>query len=195
MAWRGPECASFTLARPWFAPKSSPARKRKAPSSRITSIGPSRSRTSRRTGYWHCGAGRVPRSRHVSALGPQLAANIVAYRNQNGPFRSRAKLRKVPRLGPKAFEQADGLVHVSQLADHFVKNPADLVKVHQHVTVTVTEVDVPRKRIGLSMKSQPDVGTARPAGPRSQPARKPSPAPANDWFSQALARAKGRTGS
>jgi len=46
----------------------------------------------------------------------------------------------------------DGLVHISQLADGFVKNPADVVSVHQHVKVRVMEVDVARKRISLSMK-------------------------------------------
>jgi uncharacterized protein len=51
----------------------------------------------------------------------------------------------------------DGLVHISQLADAFVKNPADIVKVGQRVTVTVTEVDIPRKRIALSMKAKPDL--------------------------------------
>ena len=49
----------------------------------------------------------------------------------------------------------DGLVHVSQLSDRFVKNPGDVVKVHQKVIVTVLEVDMPRKRISLSMKSNP----------------------------------------
>ncbi|MBW3623487.1 MAG: RNA-binding transcriptional accessory protein [Armatimonadetes bacterium] len=49
----------------------------------------------------------------------------------------------------------DGLVHISHLADRFVKNPSEVVKVHQKVTVTVLQVDLPRKRIGLSMKSQP----------------------------------------
>jgi uncharacterized protein len=46
----------------------------------------------------------------------------------------------------------DGLVHISQLADGFVKNPADVVKVHQKVTVTVLDVDITRKRITLSLK-------------------------------------------
>ena len=213
---------------------------------------------------------------YVSGLGPQLAANIVAHRNENGPFSSRAQLKKVPRLGPKAFEQAagflrirdgknpldasavhpesyavvdtmakdlgctvrdlleqgslrdrlrldryvtdtvglptlrdiaaelakpgrdprsqfeafsfaegvhtlddlvpgmvlpgivtnvtafgafvdigvhqDGLVHISQLADRFVKDPSEIVKIQQKVTVTVVEVDAARKRIALSMK-------------------------------------------
>lgn len=56
----------------------------------------------------------------------------------------------------------DGLVHISQLSDQFVKNPADVVKVGQKVQVTVMEVDLPRKRIGLSMKSKPEIGAARP---------------------------------
>jgi uncharacterized protein len=221
---------------------------------------------------------------YVSGLGPQLAKGIVEYRNEHGPFRSREELRKVPRLGPKAFEQAagflrvrdgenpldgsavhpesydvvdtmardlgcslvdlmkdeglrkkidlsryvtdtvgiptlsdivaelakpgrdpreqfeafgfaegvqkiedvrpgmklpgiitnitafgvfvdigvhqDGLAHISELSDGFVKKPADVVKVHQKVTVTVLDVDLQRKRISLSMKSgQPRAGS------------------------------------
>lgn len=217
---------------------------------------------------------------YVSGLGPQLAKSIIKYRNEHGPFRSREDLQEVPRLGPKAFEQAagflrirdgknpldgtavhpesyqvveamagdlgcsimdllsdeelrhridlskyvtetagiptltdilaelakpgrdprqgfeafafsgevqkiddlrpgmrlpgiitnvtafgafvdvgvhqDGLVHVSQLADRFVKNPRDVVKAQQQVTVTVLEVDLERRRISLSMKTNPD---------------------------------------
>jgi uncharacterized protein len=217
---------------------------------------------------------------YVSGLGPQLAGNIVSFRNENGPFGSRAQLKKVPRLGPKAFEQAagflripdgknpldasavhpesyaivdamakdlgcsvtdlmrdeslrskidlekyktesvglptlrdimselakpgrdprekfeafsfaegvnklddlevgmklpgivtnvtafgafvdvgvhqDGLVHVSQLSDRFIKDPSEAVKVHQRVFVTVMEVDIPRKRISLSMRTNPE---------------------------------------
>jgi protein Tex len=259
---------------------------------------------------------------YVSGLGPALAASIVAYRNENGPFKSRAELRNVPRLGPKAFEQAagflrirdgehpldasavhpesymivdtmacdlgstvkdllsnaalrqriqlqnyasetvglptlndimtelakpgrdprqqfevfafqsgvekmedlkpgmklpgivtnvtafgafvdigvhqDGLVHVSQLADRFVKDPAEVVKVHQKVMVTVTEVDLPRKRIALSMKAAPQIGPATSGrtspgqsspGPRPgmKPAAKPAPV---DWFTEAMNRGK-----
>ena len=46
----------------------------------------------------------------------------------------------------------DGLVHISQLANGFVKEPSDVVKVQQRVWVTVREVDLERKRISLSMK-------------------------------------------
>jgi uncharacterized protein len=215
---------------------------------------------------------------YVSGLGPGLAKAIVAYRDEHGPFESRKELKKVPRLGPKAFEQAagflrirdgknpldssavhpesyalveamarsvgcavqdlmkneelrkqidlkqyltdtvglptlndilnelskpgrdprerfevfaftsgvekiedvragmklpgiitnvtafgafvdigvhqDGLVHISQLANRFVKNPNDVVKVHQKVMVTVLDVDVKRKRVSLSMKGE-----------------------------------------
>jgi len=225
---------------------------------------------------------------YVSGLGPQLAKGIVGYRNEHGPFRSREGLRQVPRLGPKAFEQAagflrirdgenpldrsavhpesypivdamardlgcsvldlthdeklrkridlwqyisekvglptlndilfeltkpgrdpreqfepfrfaegvekiedvkpgmklpgivtnitafgvfvdigvhqDGLVHISEVSNRFVKNPGDVVKVHQRVLVTVLEVDLERRRISLSMKTsqpQPDAAAKR----------------------------------
>jgi uncharacterized protein len=254
---------------------------------------------------------------YVSGLGPALAEKIVAYRNENGPFKSRADLKRVPRLGPKAFEQAagflrihdgdqpldasavhpecypivdqmardltcsvndlmrdagrrqklqlgkyvtpavglptltdimtelakpgrdprqrfevftfqagvermedlkpgmklpgivtnvtafgafvdigvhqDGLVHISQLCDRFIKDPAEVVKVQQKVMVTVTEVDLPRKRIALSMKAAPSIGaattgkTAPPAG-RVRPPTQPAKPQAADWFTEALNR-------
>jgi uncharacterized protein len=49
---------------------------------------------------------------YVSGLGPHLASNILAFRNENGPFRSRAELQRVPRLGPKAFEQCAGFLRI-----------------------------------------------------------------------------------
>lgn len=58
----------------------------------------------------------------------------------------------------------DGLVHISQLSDTFVQNPADIVKPGQKVTVTVQEVDMPRKRIALSMKSNATVEAQRKPG-------------------------------
>jgi uncharacterized protein len=264
---------------------------------------------------------------YVSGLGPALAANIVAYRNENGPFKSRAELKKVPRLGEKAFEQAagflrirdgahpldasavhpesyeivdrmakdlncsvsdlmrdaglrqkiqlpkyvtetvglptltdilgelakpgrdprqkfevfsfqsgvekmedlkpgmklpgivtnvtafgafvdigvhqDGLVHVSQLSDRFIKDPAEVVKVSQRVTVTVTEVDLPRKRIALSMKAAPQIGASttgtrtspgapRPAGGGFNRPAQPTQPQAVDWFTAALNKNKGQ---
>jgi len=54
---------------------------------------------------------------YVSGLGPQLAQNIVAYRNENGAFKNRESLKKVPRLGDKAFEQAAGFLRIRN-AEH-----------------------------------------------------------------------------
>ena len=92
----------------------------------------------------------------------------------------------------------DGLVHVSQLADSFVKDPAAVVKPGQKVSVTVTEVDLARGRIALSMRSAPQLGAKTgQAGPRTSPGQArpasavaPAPRPqqslTNDWFSAAL---------
>jgi uncharacterized protein len=254
---------------------------------------------------------------YVSGLGPQLAKNIVKHRNEQGPFVSRGSLKKVDRLGPKAFEQAagflrirdgknpldatavhpesypvvqamagdlgcsimellndnelrqrieptkyvtetvgiptltdilaelakpgrdprepfetfafsrevqkiddlrpgmrlpgivtnvtafgafvdvgvhqDGLVHISQLADRFVKNPSDVVKAQQQVTVTVLEVDLERKRISLSMKANPEksaTGTKREAKPeRRSKVRRPKQAKGRDPFNNPFADA------
>lgn len=232
---------------------------------------------------------------YVSGLGPQLAKNIVSFRNENGPFHTRDALKKVPRLGLKAFEQAagflriidgtnpldagavhpesyhiveamaadlkctvsdlikdadlrrqidisgfvtakvgiptlqdilaelerpgrdprqsfepsgfaediasisdlkagmqlpgvvtnvtgfgafvdigvhqDGLVHISQLADRFVKDPAQVVQVRQKVNVTVLDVDLGRKRISLTMRSKP----AKPRNPAKKAADRTKP--------------------
>jgi len=62
---------------------------------------------------------------HVAGVGPKLAANIVAYRDANGPFQSRAVLRKVTGLGPKAFEQAAGFMRIQNGSD-----PLDVSAIH-----------------------------------------------------------------
>lgn len=232
---------------------------------------------------------------YVSGLGPALAQHIVTFRAENGPFMSREELKKVPRLGEKAFEQAagflrirhaenpldasavhperyqliqqiaadqgcsvsdlmkqperrkqiplekyvtdevglptlqdilaelakpgrdpreqfehfsftdgvhtiqdlrvgmqlpgivtnitnfgafvdigvhqDGLVHLSQLANRFVKDPNEVIKVQQKVMVTVTEVDVARNRIGLTMRTAENKAT-RPARTKKQGGQK-----------------------
>ena len=224
---------------------------------------------------------------YVAGLGPQLAKNIVSYRNENGPFKDRMSIKNVQRLGDKAYEQAagflrikgatnpldnsgvhpesyaivkqmakdlkceitdlvskehlrkqidhrkyetdtiglptlkdildelakpdrdpreqfevfefaegvnapedlkvgvklpgivtnvtnfgafvdvgvhqDGLVHISQLANQFVSDPSKVVSVQQKVMVTVTEVDLNRKRISLSMKTSKPTQQKRPA--------------------------------
>ena len=92
----------------------------------------------------------------------------------------------------------DGLVHVSQLSDSFVKDPHAIVKAGDVVKVRVVEVDVPRKRIGLSMKSDGgasarDQARERGAGP-SKPARGPmqaGPQGGGNAFADAL---KGKFG-
>ncbi|MCB0852310.1 MAG: RNA-binding transcriptional accessory protein, partial [Bacteroidetes bacterium] len=62
---------------------------------------------------------------YVSGLGPSLAQNIVTYREENGPFKTRSGLKKVPRLGDKAFEQAAGFLRIRN-----AKNPLDASAVH-----------------------------------------------------------------
>ncbi|MEO8075151.1 MAG: Tex family protein [Acidobacteriota bacterium] len=73
----------------------------------------------------------------------------------------------------------DGLVHVSQLADRFVKDPREVVKAGDIVTVRVIEVDLPRQRIALTMKLQPAIDrTTRPAATPKPAAPTPPTAPA-----------------
>lgn len=73
----------------------------------------------------------------------------------------------------------DGLVHISALADKFVKDPREVVKAGQVVKVKVMEVDLPRKRIGLSMRLTDDAAADKSAKPqdtrRNKPQRKPKP--------------------
>jgi uncharacterized protein len=62
---------------------------------------------------------------HVAGIGPKLATNIVTHRDTNGPFKSRAALRKVAGLGPKAYEQAAGFMRIRNGA-----NPLDESAIH-----------------------------------------------------------------
>ncbi len=62
---------------------------------------------------------------YISGLGPTLAQNIVEFRSQNGAFRARAELKKVPRMGEKAFEQCAGFLRIREAA-----NPLDNTGVH-----------------------------------------------------------------
>jgi len=94
----------------------------------------------------------------------------------------------------------DGLVHISQISDDFVKNPAEFLKVGQKVQTTVMEVDLPRKRIALSLKTKVDLTPRDPKGAtgdrRGQGGRgedisrymrndSGKPGTGGDWFSQA----------
>ncbi len=104
---------------------------------------------------------------YVSGLGPVLAKNIVDYRREHGPFTSRAQLKKVPRLGPAAFQQCAGFLRIPG-----AKNPLDNSAVHpesypiveqmardQGCTVgdLIEQKDL-RARIDISKYITPDVG-------------------------------------
>jgi len=90
----------------------------------------------------------------------------------------------------------DGLVHISELADRFVRNPHDVVQVNQKVSVTVTGVDIERKRIALSMKKDPfeprerrseETETVKkPGGKRPKPKKREKQASSGNPFADAL---------
>jgi uncharacterized protein len=95
----------------------------------------------------------------------------------------------------------DGLVHISELSDRFVKDPREVVKAGDVVKVRVKEVDVARKRIALTMKSgaiDRSAGPARSPSPPPRPAvgvpppHKPSDPPAESALAAALRRAQER---
>jgi uncharacterized protein len=104
---------------------------------------------------------------YVSGLGPVLAKNIVEHRAQNGPFAKRSDLKKVPRLGDKAFEQCAGFLRIRE-----AKNPLDNTGVHPERYALVEEMaadlgcsvaDLVRdkaKRAGIDLKKyvRGDVG-------------------------------------
>lgn len=81
---------------------------------------------------------------YVSGIGPSLAENIIAYRNSNGAFSSRAELKKVPRLGDKAFEQCAGFLRISGAA-----NPLDNSAVHPEAYKVVDKMAA---SLGISTK-------------------------------------------
>ena len=67
----------------------------------------------------------VPLLKYVSGISSTVAKNIVEYREANGPFKSRSEFKKVPKLGPKAFEQCAGFMRIPN-----AKNPLDATSVH-----------------------------------------------------------------
>ena len=82
---------------------------------------------------------------YVAGIGPVLARNIVSWRAQNGPFRSRAELLKVPRLGPKAYEQCAGFLRICG-----AENPLDASAVHPE---SYHIVDAMASSLGVSTKA------------------------------------------
>ena len=83
---------------------------------------------------------------YVSGITPVLAANIVTYRDQQGPFSSRSALKKVARLGPKAFEQAAGFLRIAN-----APNPLDSSAVHPEAYPLVEAISARQKRSIVSL--------------------------------------------
>jgi protein Tex len=81
----------------------------------------------------------------VSGLNSLLASNIVAFRNENGPFKARTGLKKVPRMGPKAFEQSAGFLRIMD-----AKNPLDGSAVHPEAYPVVERI---AEKTGRELKS------------------------------------------
>ena len=81
---------------------------------------------------------------YVSGLGPVLAQNIVNYRKENGPFGTRAELKKVPRMGEKAFEQCAGFLRIEG-----AENPLDNSAVHPEKYYIVSKM---AKDLGCGVK-------------------------------------------
>lgn len=90
--------------------------------------------------------------RYVSGLGPQLAGNIVAYRAEHGAFMSREQLKKVPRLGPKAFEQCAGFLRIEG-----AKNPLDNSAVHPERYAVVQRMATDVKSTVTDLIQKPDL--------------------------------------
>lgn len=90
---------------------------------------------------------------YVSGLGPALAKNIVEYRQENGPFRTRRALLQVPRLGAKAFEQCAGFLRIAQ-----GENPLDNTAVHPERYALVAQM---AKDAGLDVQQLIDNASAR----------------------------------
>jgi uncharacterized protein len=97
---------------------------------------------------------------YISGLGPQLGQNIVDYRSENGAFQSREDLKKVPRLGPKAFEQAAGFLKIRNAKyplDNSAVHPESYHIVHkmaedQGVTIDkLIQDDTLRKKIDIKL--------------------------------------------
>ena len=86
----------------------------------------------------------APLLERVAGVNPTLADNIVAYRNENGKFTTRKELKKVPRLGPKAYEQSAGFLRITGGAD-----PLDSSAVHPEAYPVVQKIV---KSTGLSVE-------------------------------------------
>ncbi|MFT7033646.1 MAG: hypothetical protein ACJA2S_002154 [Cyclobacteriaceae bacterium] len=104
---------------------------------------------------------------YVSGLGPQLAENIIQFRNENGPFKDRKALKKVPRLGDKAYEQAAGFLRIREsnnILDRSAVHPESYGTVKSMAKDLGCSVDDlvnqenQRKRINLDKYVTPEFG-------------------------------------
>ena len=98
----------------------------------------------------------APLLARVSGLNQTLAANIVAFRDENGAFKTRTALKKVPRLGPKAFEQAAGFLRIMN-----GKNPLDASAVHPEAYPVVEKISEATKRPAEVDHRRPGVPATR----------------------------------
>jgi uncharacterized protein len=90
---------------------------------------------------------------HVSGLSQGIAANIVAYRNEHGPFAKRSDLKKVKGLGPKAYQQAAGFLRVPESA-----NPLDNTPIHPEAHPVVRRL---MEMAGTRLKARDMLGQIR----------------------------------
>ena len=102
---------------------------------------------------------------YVSGLGPQLARNLLNYRNEQGPFRRRKELTKVPRLGPKAFEQAAGFLRIRGGDELLDVGGRPLLTLLGHRAVGIGEPRDARLRTAGNRLSGPAVQQGGPVGP------------------------------
>jgi uncharacterized protein len=101
----------------------------------------------------------APLLAHVSGLNQTLASNIVAFRDENGAFKTRIGLKKVPRLGAKAFEQAAGFLRIMN-----GKNPLDASAVHPEAYAVVEKIaEVTKRPLKLIIGDRTFLKSLRPA--------------------------------
>ena len=145
---------------------------------------------------------------HVAGVGPKLAQNLVAHRDANGPFPSRAALRKVSGFGPKAFEQAAGFMRIQEGT-----NPLDASAIHPEsyeiakgiLALAGLSTDTPLKRtdpgaggidrrhLSGSFGAKVELWRSHAAGyPRTTGPSRPGSTPGHALTHPALGRAQGR---
>ncbi len=122
----------------------------------------------------------APLLEHISGISKTIAKNIVEYREKNGRFLNRRQLLKVPKLGPKAFEQCAGFMRITD-----GDNPLDATSVHpESYEATLKLLD----KIGLTMEDVKAV-QAKATGEKKEPKKKTNVKKKNTTMGKALAEA------